>query len=136
MRDCKRKYFSKIIFYKQNHKEIYKEMIGAHFHELRKDNLSIRKKPIDCSRIIKMKSFKNLSTLLVLKRKKYHKFSRKKGSYLQGVKNTEFQVSSQLHMENSNTAQKLLRGKLPKPNFYTKKKKKKLPFKCKGKITF
>ena len=36
-------------------------MIGAHFCELRKDNLSIRKEPIDCSRIIKMKSFKNPS---------------------------------------------------------------------------
>ena len=111
-------------------------MIGAHFHDLRRDNFSIRKKPIDCSRIIKMKSFKNLSTLLVLKRKKYHKCRRKKGRYLQGVKNTDFHVSSQLHMENSNTAQKLLRGKLPKPNLYTKKKKRKLPFKCKGKITF
>lgn len=64
----KRKYFSKIIFYKQNHKEIYKEMIGAHFCELRKDNLSISKEPIDCSRIIKMKSFKNPSTLLVKKK--------------------------------------------------------------------
>lgn len=112
----------------------------AHFCELRKDNLSIRKEPIDYPRIIKMKSFKNLSTLLV--KKKNHKFSRKKGIYLQGVKNTDFQVSSQLHMENNNTAQKLLRGKLPKPNFCTKKRKKekkkerKLPFKCKGKITF
>lgn len=43
-------------------------MIGAHFCELRKDNLSISKKPIDCSRIIKMKSFKNPSTLLVKKK--------------------------------------------------------------------
>lgn len=41
----------------------------AHFCELRKDNLSIRKEPIDYSRIIKMKSFKNLSTLLVKKKK-------------------------------------------------------------------
>lgn len=41
----------------------------AYFCELRKDNLSIRKEPIDYSRIIKMKSFKNLSTLLVKKKK-------------------------------------------------------------------